>query len=300
MRSYWWGAAALTIANTIWAGNFLAGAVLGHVFLPWVLGGYRWLIGSALLLGIALWRRERWPHGRDWWYSISLGLIGVTGFTSAIYAALNHLAPSTVAILFASNPILTLVLARTVLKQPSTVQLWLGVALTMVGVIWVVGGGHVMRWNPSTGLGVLYAGLATLSWAVYTLGGEPIIRRSSPWTFTALSAVAGTVAFLPGFLFVRTPIPSGADWLGILYVGILAAGSATGLWFYGVSQVGAKRASLFGNLMPVITPLLAWALLSQQPSWALAAGGGLVLGGVLLTRIPDPGAKRLPADRVTL
>lgn len=288
------------MANAIWAGNFLAGAVLGHVFVPWVLGGYRWLIGSVLLLGIAFWRKEPWPHGRDRWYSGALGIIGVTGFTSALYAALNYLSPGTVAILYASNPVLTLVLARTVLKQPATLQLWLGVMLTMVGVVWVVGGGQVMQWNPRTGLGVLYAGLATVSWAIYTLGGEPIIRRSSPWTFTALSATAGTLAFLPGFIFVRTPWPVGTAWLGILYVGILAAGSATGLWFFGVSQVGAKRASLFGNLMPVLTPLFAWALLNQQPSWALASGGGLVLGGVLMTRIPDPRTRRRPTDRVTL
>jgi drug/metabolite transporter (DMT)-like permease len=54
-------------------------------------------------------------------------------------------------------------------------------------------------------------------------------------------------------------------------------------WYVqGIQAVGAPRAGVFINLVPVCAVLLAWMLLGEPIDFSLVAGGLLVLCGVRL------------------
>jgi len=73
------------------------------------------------------------------------------------------------------------------------------------------------------------------------------------------------------------------DWLGITYLGFF--GSVLGFtWFYeGIQKIGASRAAVFINFVPVSAVILAFFLLRETLDTSLVTGGAMVIGGAYLT-----------------
>ena len=69
---------------------------------------------------------------------------------------------------------------------------------------------------------------------------------------------------------------------GLFYVGIVAAVAAFLFWSIGVRGVGAARASVFLNVIPVFTVAIAAPTLGERPGLAQIIGGLLVICGVTL------------------
>jgi drug/metabolite transporter (DMT)-like permease len=85
-------------------------------------------------------------------------------------------------------------------------------------------------------------------------------------------------------------------WLGLGYLAIF--GTVLGfLWYYeGIQAIGATRASLFINFVPVSAVLMAFVILGEPLTFALLAGAALVTGGVFLTnRFTHQGQAHRPA-----
>jgi drug/metabolite transporter (DMT)-like permease len=75
-------------------------------------------------------------------------------------------------------------------------------------------------------------------------------------------------------------------WANLLFLGVGATGLAF-LWYHdGIRALGAPRASIFINLVPVFATLLSTALLGETIGLALVAGGAMVLAGVVLANRP--------------
>ena len=72
-------------------------------------------------------------------------------------------------------------------------------------------------------------------------------------------------------------------WLAVCFMGVLA--TALGYTWYSeaVHRLGAARAALFINLVPVAGVVTGWLLLDEPLSWPVLVGGLLVLTGVTLT-----------------
>jgi drug/metabolite transporter (DMT)-like permease len=73
------------------------------------------------------------------------------------------------------------------------------------------------------------------------------------------------------------------EWLNLAYLGIF--GTVLGfVWYYeGIQKIGATRAGLFINFVPISAVLLAFLLLKEPLTNSLLAGTLLVSGGVYLT-----------------
>ena len=83
--------------------------------------------------------------------------------------------------------------------------------------------------------------------------------------------------------------PSGADLLGLLYLGGVASALAFVLWAHGLRYLEAGQAAVFANLTPIVGILVAALLLGEAVSPVQLGGGFLILGGVwLVARQPRP------------
>ncbi len=73
------------------------------------------------------------------------------------------------------------------------------------------------------------------------------------------------------------------DWLCLVYLGVF--GTVFGfVWFYqGIQKIGAMRAGLFINFVPISAVLLAFFLLGEPLTPSLLIGAVLVSTGVYLT-----------------
>ena len=81
------------------------------------------------------------------------------------------------------------------------------------------------------------------------------------------------------------PLPTAAEALGVLYMGLMASVAAFIFWNRGVATVGANAAGFTIHLLPAFGTLLAILFLGESFATFHAAGIVTILAGVLLATI---------------
>jgi drug/metabolite transporter (DMT)-like permease len=226
-------------------------------------------------------------HAVELWV---LGSAGFAGFNLLAYLGLGSSTPQHAAVFVALMPVLTVIgsaaLART---RPRPAILGFA-ALAVAGAALVISGGDpagLVKGGLQGGDLLLLAGVSLF--VVYTLGARRF-AHFSPLRYTALSAAGGTatilaiteVATLAGAEHAPSLADLGAVWWQLAYVVAIGAVIAVLAFNEGVRRLGAPNASLFGNLIPVVTLAIGVAQ-GYRPA-------GLELTGIAITLAALAGA----------
>jgi drug/metabolite transporter (DMT)-like permease len=221
-----------------------------------------------------------------------LALTGIVGSTQLTYLSLYYTTAANVVLLQVATPVIVALGARVYLGERLRRGQWVGVALSVSGLLLVITRGHLGNLRP----GELRAGdfiniAAMIGWSAYTVSGKRVLATSSPALATTAAYVLGTAVLIPlalvtAPLFPPPRLASGVAWLVILYQALL--GAVAHVWWYrAIEVVGPTLAAVFLNLQPVVGLVLAAGLLGEAIGAWQIAGGLLVLAGVALTtRIP--------------
>lgn len=279
----------LTLTVLFWSGNMVVGRGVHESVPPIALAFWRWSIALACVLPFALPHlRNEWPLVRRHWRAlVLLGLLGVGGYNTLVYAALHSTTATNASILNSFIPIATIALAFVMLGRRLGRLEAVGVIISLVGVALIVARGDA---DTLLGLtlnrGDLWMLVAVIVWGLYTVGlhWRPQIH---PMLLFAVCAVVGLVALAPLYAW---ELASGAriDFspsalMAIGYVGVFAGFLGHVFYNAGVKAVGPSQGSLFIHLMPVFGTLLAVIFLGERPYWYHFAGIALILGGIYLT-----------------
>jgi len=73
----------------------------------------------------------------------------------------------------------------------------------------------------------------------------------------------------------------------VLAIALVCTVAAVVLFLAGLARIGPVRASIYSTVEPVFTVILATVVLGERITVARAAGGALILGGVLLLARAD-------------
>ena len=280
----------LTLTTLFWAGNMVIGRGLRDAVPPFTLAFWRWAICLALTLPFALPHlKAQWPLLRAAWRPVLiLGLLGVGGFNTFAYLALQHTSATNVLLLNSFIPVATLALAWGLLGKRLSGAGSLGVLISLCGVITIVArGDSATLATLSLNVGDLWMLTAVLVWALYTIGLQWRPAGVNPMLLLAAFTVVGLAALTPAFLWEmaqgRSVQVSPGALAGIAYVGALPG--FLGYVFYNraVAEVGPGKASLFIHLMPVFGTLLSAIFLGERPQPYHALGIALILSGIFLT-----------------
>ena len=285
----------LTLTTLFWAGNMVVGRGLREAVPPFTLAFCRWTICLALTLPFALPHlKAQWPSLRAAWRPVLvLGLLGVGGFNTFAYLALQHTSATNVLLLNSFIPVATLALAWMLLGKRLSGTGSLGVLVSLGGVLTIVARGDTATLTAlSLNVGDLWMLTAVLVWALYTIGLQWRPAGVDPMLLLAAFTVVGLVALAPAFLWEmasgqRIQASPGAL-AGIAYVGALPG--FLGYVFYNraVAEVGLGKASLFIHLMPVFGTLLSALFLGERPQPYHALGIAMILSGIFLTSTSKP------------
>jgi drug/metabolite transporter (DMT)-like permease len=271
-----------------WAGNFIVvkGAIgilppVGFTFL-------RYCIAAVTLLVLLRWREGaiRLPRG-DVVPILLLGVIGFGCYQILWPVALQTIPAGDSALLIATTPVLTALLAMALgADTPNAVKL-VGAFVSFAGVALVIAAGQGLSLGASL-VGDLLTLLAAACWAIYTVFGARILRRHSPLVTTTWAIVAGTLFIAPlGIAQLATSDLSGFGlpvFLAILYSGTLAAGFANVIVFHGVKLLGPTRVTALQFLVPALAVGMAAIFLSEPIRPIQVVGGAIILAGVALLR----------------
>ena len=191
------------------------------------------------------------------------------------------------AILTALIPLLSMLLSVVILRDPLTLGMAAGGALSFLGLLYLVGQGDmlsVFQQGIHAGDGLML--LAALSYALY---GVLLRHWKVPvpaWQSTFVQSIFALLYMLP--LYLRVPAAQAALDMNtvplILYAGIFSSVLLSFLWIEGVQRLGPNRCSIFINLLPLFTALAAFVLLREQLRMYHLLGGAVTLAGVLLAQ----------------
>lgn len=196
------------------------------------------------------------------------------------------------ALLQASIPAITTFLSVLVLKERVSRLQLLGIGLSVVGLLLVMGSGR-QQGGPAPLLSNLLVVGSVLAWAVYTVQGKHL-SQAFPWLVATTASIGvGVICLAPLALgeVWRQGLPHlHADGLvQLLYLGGVSSALGYGSWNYGLRVMDANQAAPYFNLIPVVGLLLS--VLLHEPLTVIQVGGGVftLLGVSLSSKEPSGG-----------
>jgi drug/metabolite transporter (DMT)-like permease len=234
-----------------------------------------WVLASAL--GQQPWRLARWDL-------VTLGLLGAvvyTGQSLTYFIALRTLPASLVVLIAYIYP--SLVVAAGWMFLGRTVSAWHGVALaaSFIGVAMLVGGaGFQIAWA------LVFAIASPAIYTGYILIGERVMRSVPAVGASAVIMSGAALAFcvLAAFGHEIAPPHNVNGWAVAFGIALFPTMLAISLFLAGLPRIGAARAALISTWEPVVTVILAVALLGDRLSAVQLAGGVLVLLAVVVVQ----------------
>jgi drug/metabolite transporter (DMT)-like permease len=288
----------LVITAVIWGGTWVAARYAVQEVAPLGVAVWRFFLAATSLLALVLWHHGRLPalHKRELLLVLGLGASGIFIYNLFFLYGMQHITAGRGALVVATTPVITLLAAAWLLKEGMTPLKAVGSALAFAGCLTVIGRGDpVALFRGQVGIGDLLIIGCAFMWSIYTLigrlGTQSLAQRNlGALVMTAYASCAGFLMLLTVAL-VDNPaqlIPNYSllAWTAIAFLGLL--GTTLGFtWFAAaVQKIGAQRASIFINLVPVAAVLQGALLLGERLDLSALIGGVLVICGVLLTQRP--------------
>ena len=280
--------ALLSFTALCWAGNMVAARLAVGEVSPMTLTFFRWVLCFCALWLFA--RRDISAHWRTlvprWRYLALMGSIGLTAFGGLLYVAASHTSGVNLSIIQGAIPIFVIAGGFLFLRVRSSVGAMAGVALTLLGIVWIATRGQpLMLADMTFNVGDLYVLAASLCYAGYALG---LPRRPQVPAIVFFAALCLVGAFSSVGLFVIEAwrgegfMPSLTGLAILAFVGIFPSFVAQLFFMRGVALIGPGRAGLFINLVPVFGAVLSVLILGEPFETFHAVALACVLGGIYL------------------
>lgn len=274
------------LAIFIWAGNTVINKLAVGAIFPAEIGFYRWLLAGLLFTPFMLKPViKHWPEIRpNLWRIAILGVLGMAVYQSLAYFAASLTSATNMGIILSLMPLMSLTMAIAALGQRLTAGALVGAVLSFAGVLVVVSSGSLAALlQHGVNLGDAMMLVATLAYAIYSTLLKKWQLRLPPLVLLYLQVLVAVLVLLPLFLASPKVGPNLQNIPLVLYACLLASMLAPLAWMQAVARLGPSRTTLFFNLLPLITALIAAVVLHEQLAWFHLVGGLLTLGGVILS-----------------
>jgi len=282
-RRGWWLFAAMSV---IWGIPYLLIKVAVGGVSPPVLVLARVTIGAALLLPIAIKRRELLPVLLRWRWVVLFALVEIIAPWLLLSEAETRLSSSLSGLLIASVPILVAVIGRaTGGTDRLSLARWAGLLVGLGGVaLLVAGGAHGHAWSVAEVLLVAVC---------YATGPLIVARKLSNLPslgVTAACLALAAVVYSPLAALTwpaAVPAPKVLAALGTL--GVLCTAVAFLGFFALIAEAGPARAAVITYVNPAVAVALGVLVLGERLTLTMGVAFAAILGGsVLATRSGRP------------
>ena len=265
------GIILLCLAMLGWAGNTVAGRMSTGEISPMVVVFLRWFIISIFLilfLNKKLILSFKLISGKLVWLCL-MGSLGLTGFNALFYIAAQNTTAINLGIIQGIMPAIILVGSVMMFKEAVNFTKVTGLIIAFFGVLVVVSQGDYERVILlSFNYGDLVMLCACFFYSGFTLGlkNKPVIDPIVLMTYFSLSALIFSIPLLIIEYYlglIQVPATSTA-WLTILYIAFVPSFLAQIFFIRGVELVGASKAGLFINFLPIFAAILGVLLLGER------------------------------------
>lgn len=213
-----------------------------------------------------------------------LGLLFYAVTQGAQFVGLAYLPAVTVSLLLNFTTIVVAVLGITLLgEKPAWLQ-WLGMAMSIAGVLIFF---YPIPTPAGQWVGLIVVGVGVLANALSAILGRKVNRetRIDPLTVTAVSmGIGSAILLIAGLTAQGLPPLTPANWLIIGWLAAANTAFAFTLWNHTLRTLSAIESSIINSTMLAQIALLAWVFLGEQITWPKGIGMILVGVGALLVQ----------------
>ena len=281
----------LTFSVLFWAGNFIIGkfATLFEI-PPLTLNVFRWL--SVWLILMPFTYKEIYknlPTIKKNWLVISfMGLITISTFNSVVYFALNHTQVINAVLVLAAIPAATIIFSSFLNIEKTNIFQLLGLFLSIIGIGSIISNGDIQKIiSLNFNKGDVWMLVCVITWALYSTLLKKNKFKFSQFTLIQLMVSAGLIFLIPQLFYEKS---IGLDvnfnkafFLILFYVVVFPAIAAYYCWQKGVEIIGPNRASMFIQLMPLFSAVMAIIIFKEKFELYHFVGAVFIVSGIYLS-----------------
>ncbi|KKX56119.1 DMT family transporter [Brevibacillus borstelensis] len=212
-----------------------------------------------------------------------LGGVLYTLQSLSFFSSVQYIPASMAALLLYTFPVYVAVLNYFVNKEALRKQTIGAMALSLAGLVLVLG----LSFDGIQPLGVGLALAAAVLYSVYFIVGNRVVTGLSPYVTSAYVSLFAAISTFGLALKDGGPALnfSGQGWLALGGIVLFSTILAMGCLFRGIQLIGSTRASVLSTLEPVVTIGFSALLFGERLGWLQMLGGfAVLLGAVLIVR----------------
>jgi drug/metabolite transporter (DMT)-like permease len=294
-----WVYLIMILPPLFWAGNATLARFVADLVPPITMSFWRWVIALVVLVPFT-WThvRKDWPEIKKGWISIILlGILGIASFNTLLYTAALTTTAINISLTQSVMPVIIVLISFALFRERISRKQMLAIFLCTLGAGYIIIRGDMQRLiHMEFVSGDLIMLLAITLYALYSalLRKRPNIH---PLSFLTTTFAVGVVFLLPLYLWEMQSAPplvlSQPVVLSLLYVALFPSILAYLCWNRGIFEIGANRAGLYINLLPLFVALLAVFFLGERFQTYHTTGIFLIVSGLLLFNLPLQRKKRI-------
>ena len=276
----------LLLPPLFWAGNVVLARDIIELIPPVSMSFWRWTF-ALLLLAPFTWKQVclDWPVAIRGWKVLCLAaFFGIACFNIMLYAAVHTTTALNCALMQAAMPAAIILVSFLLDRERILRRQAFGTGLCIAGAIYIVLHGKITTLlELHFAEGDLIMLVAIFFYALYTVlvKKRPAIH---PLSFLTLIIAIGVIILLPLYLleqqFTAPLIVNQKVFLSIGYVAIFPSILAYLCWNHGIERLGANRAGLYVNLVPLFASIMAVFLLDEHFQSYHGLGMLLIFAGI--------------------
>jgi drug/metabolite transporter (DMT)-like permease len=271
-----------------WGITFVVFKYANESFDPIAIIFFRLLISIVFLFSFAYLsgRMMRFRKGDFKWFMLMAMFEPFIYFLGESFG-LSMVSPTVAAIIVSTIPLFVPVAAFFLLKERLSVTNILGLALSFAGVVMVIMATEGRLAGNIKGIMLMF--VAVFGAVGYTIIAKRLLDTYNGIFITAWQSTLGLLFITPFFLTLELPhldfstiLPS-SIW-ALLFLGVFGSGVCFILFAVGIRELGASKANVFTNLVPVVAAIVSFFVLKEAMPLMKILGIVVVIAGLLLSQ----------------
>ena len=271
----------------IWSMNIAVTRYVTDFISPVSISFYRWLVAFIVLTPFMLPQlyKNRVLILQHWKQLAILAAFGMVLYQGLSYSAAQYTTATNMGIINAFIPVFTIVVSIFILKEWPNRFALVGCCISFFGLMLVIAKG---QWGNLLSLGG-HMGDAIMLAAVFFYAFYGVFLKKWQLQIPLFISVYVQIFFallyhLPFVLYLGLDPINAQNAGSVLYAGLFPSLVAPLLWMLSIQHLGPNRTSIFMNLMPIVTAVIAYYWLAEQWTVYHTAGTALAIFGVLLAQ----------------
>lgn len=223
---------------------------------------------------------------KDWPRLLLVSWVGIFGYFLGSIYGFTYLSAGIGGIIFATQPLIILLMAASIGTDRLTAGKFLGLAVSFAGILYLSQGslGESAGSNPI--LGAIFIFGCGIAFSVNVVFSKPLVEAYGPLRVTIICML---LTGIPALAFFRPAVLDTVagfgmfEWATLVYLGLIGTIFAVITWNYSVMRL--RPATLGASLyaVPILAIIAGWIVLGEKLAPQAAIAGAIIIAGVAIS-----------------